>query len=90
MCIDSFTLAVKSAIRNPKYWLTFIPKFAYLAIFKRIDIIQGLHAEIPVKHGRIICLGDCTREIAKEKDFLYVKGCPPNSEDIIEALTKVR
>jgi uncharacterized protein (DUF362 family) len=90
MCIDSFTLAVKSAIWSPKYWLTFIPKFAYLAIFKRIDIIQGVHAEIPAKHGRIICLGDCTKGIAKEKGFMYVKGCPPNSKDIIEALMKVK
>jgi uncharacterized protein (DUF362 family) len=92
MCIDSFSLAVKSSIRNPKYWLTFIPKFAYLALFKRIDIIQGSHAEIPAKHeyGRIICLGDCTKEIAKKKGFMYVKGCPPKSKDILEALTKVK
>jgi uncharacterized protein (DUF362 family) len=90
MCIDSFTLAVKSALRNPKYWLTFIPKFAYLATFKRIDIIQGYHAEIPAKRGRIICLGDCTKKIAEESGFVYVKGCPPNSEEIIEALMKVK
>ena len=86
----SFSLAVKLSIRNPKYWLTFILKFAYLAIFKRVDIIQGLHAEIPAKHGIIICLGDCTREIAKENGFMHVKGCPPNSEDIIEALKEVK
>ena len=90
MCIDSFSQAVKSAIRNPKYWLSFIPKFAYLALFKRIDIIQGFHAEIPNEHGRIICLGDCTREIAKENGFIHIKGCPPKSEDILEALKKVK
>jgi hypothetical protein len=90
MCIDSFTLAVKSSIRNPKYWLTFIPKFAYLAVFKRIDIIQGFHAEIPDEHGRIICLGDCTKKIAEENGFVYVKGCPPKTEDILEALMRVR
>lgn len=92
MCIDSFSLAVKSSIRNPKYWLTFIPKFAYLAIFKRIDIIQGYHAEIPDEHdrGKIICLGDCTKEIADEHGFVYVKGCPPNSKDIIAAFKKVK
>jgi len=59
-------------------------------LLKRIDIIQGYHAEIPAKHGRIICLGDCTKKIAKENGFVYVKGCPPNSEDIIEALKKVK
>ena len=88
MCIDSFSQAVKSAIRNPKYWLSFIPKFAYLAVFKRIDIIQGCHAEIPANHGSIICLGDCTKEIAKKNGFIHVKGCPPNSKDILEALIK--
>ncbi len=90
MCIDSFSLAVKSAVRNPKYWLTFIPKFAYLALFKRIDIIQGFHAKIPDEHGRIICLGDCTKKIAEESGFVYVKGCPPKSEDILEALKKAK
>ena len=88
MCIDSFSQAVKSAIRNPKYWLSFIPKFAYLAVFKRIDIIQGCHAEIPANHGSIICLGDCTKEIAKKNGFIHVKGCPPRAEDILEALIK--
>lgn len=88
MCIDSFTLAVKSALRNPRYWLTFIPKFAYLALFKRIDIIQGFHAHIPDKHGRIICLGDCTKEVAKRNNSRYIKGCPPTSEEIIEALMR--
>lgn len=88
MCIDSFTLAVKSAIRSPKYWLTFIPKFTYLALFERIDIIQGFHAQIPDNHGRIICLGDCTKEIAKGNGFMHVKGCPPKSKDILEALIK--
>jgi len=89
MCIDSFTLAIKSAVENPRYWLTFIPKFAYLAIFKRIDIIQGLDARIPQKHGIIVCLGDCTKEIAKENDYIHIKGCPPKAEDIIDALKRV-
>ena len=88
MCIDSFSLAVKSSLWNPKYWLTFIPKFVYLAMFKRIDIIQGVHAEIPDEHGKIICLGDCTKEIANENNLIHVRGCPPNSKDILEALIK--
>ena len=88
MCMDSFTIAVKSAVRNPKHWLTFMPKFTYLATFKRIDIIQGSHAEIPAKHGKIICLGDCTKEIANKNNLIHVRGCPPNSKDILEALIK--
>ena len=59
-------------------------------LLKRIDIIQGLHPKIPEGHGRIICLGNCTKEIAKEKGFLHIKGCPPKSKDIIEVLEKVK
>ena len=88
MCIESFTIAVKSSIRIPKYWLTFIPKFAYYAVFKRIDIIQGLHAKIPDEHGKIICLGDCTKKIAKENNLTHINGCPPSSKDILNALIK--
>ncbi len=46
-------------------------------MFKRIDIIQGVHAEIPDEHGKIICLGDCTKEIANENNLIHVRGCPP-------------
>lgn len=86
MCIDSFTLAVKSSIKDPKNWVTFIPKFAYYAIFKRIDIVQGKNAEIPDVEGKVICLGDCTKDIACENNLLHIKGCPPKSEDILKGL----
>jgi hypothetical protein len=68
MCIDSFSLAVKSAMHSPKYWLTFIPKFAYYALFKRIDVIQGMHAKIPDEHGTVICLSNMPWR-------LYQKDC---------------
>ena len=86
MCIDAFSLAVKSAVRKPKYWFSFFPKFLYEATFKRIDIIQGLNAKIPKNHGKIICLGDCTKKIAEKYGFTHVKGCPPRAEDILKAL----
>lgn len=90
MCIDSFSLAVKSAIHSPKYWLTFIPKFTYYALFKRIDIIQGLHAKIPDEHGTVICLGDCTKKIAEKDNLMHIGGCPPNQKEILEALLRGR
>lgn len=88
MCIDSFSLAVKSAMHSPKYWLTFIPKFAYYALFKRIDVIQGMHAKIPDEHGTVICLGDCTKKIAEKDNLMHIGGCPPNQKEILEALLR--
>lgn len=86
MCIDSFTLAVKSSIWNPKYWLTFLPKFTYYAVLKHLYIIQGKHAEIPDVKGKVICLGDCTKEIADKNHLAHIEGCPPDSRTILEAL----
>lgn len=88
MCIDSFSLAVKSSVRRPIYWLTFLPKFAYYALFSRINIIQGKHARLPDVKGRVICLGDCTRDLATKNDLLHIGGCPPTSKDIIRAFSK--
>lgn len=86
MCIDSFSLAVKSSIWSPKYWITFLPKFIYYAVFKQINIIQGKHAEIPNVKGKVICLGDCTKEIAEKNNLIHIEGCPPNSRNILEDL----
>jgi len=86
MCIDSFTLAVKSSIWSPKYWFTFLPKFTYYAVLKHLYIIQGKYAEIPDTKGKVICLGDCTKEIADKKHLMHIRGCPPDSRTILESL----
>ena len=84
MCIDSFSLAVKSTIWSPKYWFTFLPKFTYFALLKHLYIIQGKYAEIPDVKGKIICLGDCTKEIADKNNLKNIKGCPPDSKNILD------
>jgi uncharacterized protein (DUF362 family) len=86
MCIDSFSLAVKSSVWSPKYWFTFLPKFAYYAILKHLYIIQGKHAEIPDVKGKVICLGDCTKDIAEGNNLTHIKGCPPDCRTILESL----
>jgi len=86
MCIDAFTLAVKSSIWSPKYWFTFLPKFTYYAVVKHLYIIQGKHAQIPDELGKVICLGDCTKELADKKHLAHIKGCPPDSRTILESL----
>jgi len=86
MCIHSFSLAVKSSMYNPRYWLTFIPKFAYYALFKHMYIVQGRHAEIPDVKGKIICLGDCTKKIAEKNHLTHINGCPPDSMSILKHL----
>ena len=43
----SFDKAIHMALRNPKYWFTFFPKFLYFVIFKRFDLLRGKDAKAP-------------------------------------------
>ena len=83
MCIDSFSLAVKHAIRHPGYWFTFMPRFTYYALFRQLNIITGKQPQVPGVPGEVICLGDCTRELAEEKGARHVPGCPPDRDAIL-------
>jgi hypothetical protein len=65
-----------------------LPKFAYCAIFKQLNIIQGKHTEIPAVKGEVICLGDCTKEIAKSNNLRHIDGCPPDFKNILETFSK--
>ena len=55
------------------------------ADLQRTDIVMGHAEEIPQGHGRVICLGDCTRRFAREHDLPFVPGCPPDPEALIRA-----
>jgi uncharacterized protein (DUF362 family) len=90
MCIDSFSLAVKYAIRNPKYWFTFLPRFAYYALFRQLNIIQGKQTQIPDVKGEVICLGDCTKELAEKEGLRHIPGCPPDRDTILQAFSRTR
>lgn len=85
MCIDAFSLAIKSAFSRPKYWGTLL-RFLYFAAFRRIDVIQGRHAKVPEgAQGILICLGNCTKDVTAE-NAVHVEGCPPDAESILGAL----
>ncbi|MFH1926736.1 MAG: DUF362 domain-containing protein [Chloroflexota bacterium] len=50
---------------------------------QRTDIIMGHPEKLPPNHGRIICLGDCTRLFAREHNLTFVAGCPPDPENLV-------
>jgi uncharacterized protein (DUF362 family) len=84
MCIESFSIAVKYSIWHPRYWFTFLPKFTYYAVFRQLNIVQGKHTGIPDAKGEVICLGDCTKELAKQHNLKHIAGCPPDFRTILE------
>jgi len=88
MCIESFTIAVKYAIWHPRYWFTFLPRFTYYAVFRQLNIVQGKHTGIPDAKGEVICLGDCTRELAEKNNLKHISGCPPDYRTILEVFSQ--
>jgi len=88
MCIDSFSAGVKLAVREPRYWLTLVPRLAFWGLFGRLHIIQGSEAKLPPVPGRVICLGRCTAELAKREGLVHIPGCPPTARDVADTLRK--
>jgi len=86
MCIQSFSEAISLAVKNPRYWTTKIPKLAYYALLGRLHIVQGKNACIPPLKGRVICFGDCTRELSRKGGYTWIPGCPPKKEEVLEKL----
>jgi uncharacterized protein (DUF362 family) len=88
MCIDSFSGAVRLAIRHPKYWFTLIPKLGYWGVFGKLHIVQGKAGRLPGRPGRVVCLGQCTRQLAEREGLTHLPGCPPTPEQVAETLRR--
>jgi len=69
-------------MRNPLLW----PIFFYNGILRRVDILSG-KSDVPEKHGKVVCVGNCTRELARKHNLIWVPGCPPRPMDIIKKMT---
>lgn len=88
MCIDSFAAGVRLAARDPRYWFTLVPKLVYWGTLGRLHIVQGRVAGAPSARGRVVCLGQCTRDLAEREGLVHLPGCPPTARDVAEALRK--
>lgn len=49
---------------------------------KGAEIIMGSNPRWLPEYGSVICVGACTRRIAKEGGYIYIPGCPPTIEDL--------
>jgi uncharacterized protein (DUF362 family) len=65
---------------NVVFWRspTLLLRGTWNCILHRTDIIMGQTDEVPAcVRGRIVCYGDCTRELAEAHDLQFIPGCPP-------------
>jgi uncharacterized protein (DUF362 family) len=85
-----FEEAIHWALGKPKYWIPFFPKFLKFVLFRRFHLLRGKGARIPEEPGRVLCLGDCCRDVAAERGADFVPGCPPKPEDIIKTVARMK
>jgi uncharacterized protein (DUF362 family) len=53
---------------------------------KGAEIIMGLNPKWRREHNTVICVGACTRNIAKEGGYIHIPGCPPTLDDFYHNL----
>lgn len=85
-----FEKAIHLALVKPKYWFTFFPKFLYFVTFKRFHLLRGKKAKVPKDPGRILCIGNCSQDVADEIKAYFVPGCPPRPEDILKTISQMK
>ena len=85
-----FEEAIHLALVRPKYWFSFFPKFIYFVLSKRFHLLRGKKAKIPKDPGRILCIGNCSQDVAEEIGAYFVPGCPPKPEDILKTISRMK
>lgn len=53
---------------------------------KGAEIVMGSNPHWRKEYGTVICIGACTRRMAKEGDYIHIPGCPPTIDDFYEHL----
>lgn len=85
-CDLHVTIAKESLRSNPSKLLKYGPSIVRQALFGRTDVFKGEQSIVPENHGRLVFIGDCTADLADGYDGTFVPGCPPDPDEILNAL----
>jgi uncharacterized protein (DUF362 family) len=47
------------------------------------EFVYGFDPAFRPEHRKIVCIGDCTKKLAKEKGYTHVPGCPPDRKNLL-------
>lgn len=69
--------------------------FLYLILYIKIicyairgaEIMLGCESKVLPESKKVICIGDCTKKLAKNNGYLHIAGCPPTRREILRMLT---
>jgi uncharacterized protein (DUF362 family) len=77
-CLQSAHDGLDAFWRSPYHML----RCTWSGILNRTDVITGQGESIPsTATGRLVCYGDCTRELAEKHKLQWIPGCPPSVKE---------
>jgi uncharacterized protein (DUF362 family) len=79
---------IQHNILKPQNFLLGVKLLAYT--IKGAEIIMGLNPQWRREHNTVICIGACTRNLAKAGEYIHIPGCPPTLNDLDKHLPLVR
>jgi uncharacterized protein (DUF362 family) len=85
MCRYLFQDIGRLSLRDMKYRLPVYPKLIYHAL-KGAEVILGSDHGLLPRSNNVICIGDCTKKLAKEHGYTHISGCPPGLSDLAKLL----
>ncbi len=50
------------------------------------EILMGANPHWRKEHPTVICVGDCTRALARQNGYAHIPGCPPTLNDLYDHL----
>jgi hypothetical protein len=53
---------------------------------KGAEMIMGSNPQWRKEYPTVICIGVCTRNVARENGYIYIPGCPPTIQDLNDNL----
>lgn len=54
--------------------------------FEGAEVVFGREPEFHAASKRVICVGDCTGDLAMEEGYIHIPGCPPSKKDLVRLL----
>lgn len=89
MCGGAAREGLVISARNPGKWLNSLMPVLWQMVFGRIDFVYGKEAVLPPKGKKVIAVGNCTRHLKDDPGVIWVEGCPPSPEMLVEAFAKL-
>jgi uncharacterized protein (DUF362 family) len=89
LCGGSAREGLVSSARDPRKWAASLMPVLRRMVFGRVDFVYGQQASIPKNSQRVIAVGECTRHLQGRPGVIWVEGCPPSPEMLVEAFAKL-